>query len=608
MNLGKAVLDNQDSLTAAPVEKNNGPVGRLGDYEILEEIARGGMGAVYRARQINLKRFVAVKVLLSGHFSTEHAVRRFRREAEAAASLTHPHIVSIYEVGEHEGRPYFSMELIEGRNVAELTRDKPLLAREAAKLLQSIAEAVQFAHERGILHRDLKPSNILIDASDQPHITDFGLAKRLRSGADSAAKTQDLTVAGQIVGTPNYMPPEQANPKLGEPTAASDVYSLGAILYQLLTARAPFMAETLTQTLRLVVETEAVSPRLLNPGVPRDLETICTKCLQKEPARRYGSACELAEELGRFLRNEPIRARPINSMDRARRWCRRKPALATALGAVAGLLLLVIIGAPIAIVRINRALKQAETAHSETQQQLYSALVEQARATVRSGELGHRVRALDAIRRAAAITNAPELRREAMAALALADLRFERELPHRSEFAGVRIDPTFGRVARSGEAGSISIRSALDDRLLTTIPAQVGRLLFPGDWTSDGRFIIAWSHTNSAEIWDTTNASQTCGTHANLFSMTFHPQMPVAMISKKGGPPTYWELEHGQEIGRVESERGLYLLKFSPEGQRFAARYYTGSNSVLTVNRFPDGASRVSTNRAILHGTRTGAG
>jgi WD40 repeat protein/predicted Ser/Thr protein kinase len=596
MNLGKVALESQvESREVANSADKNGPIRNLGDYELLEEIARGGMGVVYRARQTSLKRYVAVKVLLAGDFSTEHAVRRFRREAESAASLNHPHIVSIYEVGEHERQPYFSMELVEGRNVSGLTRDKPLLGREAAQLLHTIAQAVQFAHERGILHRDLKPSNILIDASGQPHITDFGLAKRLAPDADLAAKSQDLTVTGQIVGTPNYMPPEQVDPNLGEPTAASDIYSLGAILYQLLTARAPFMAETITQTLRLVLETEAVSPRLLNPSVPRDLETICTKCLQKNPRHRYASARDFSDELGRFLRHEPIRARPITNLGKVGRWCRRNPALAMALGAVSALLLVLAIGSPIAIVRINQARKQAESAHAETQQQLYSALVEQARATVRSGELGHRVRALDAIRRAAAITNTPELRREAMAALGLADLRFERELSHDAEAFGVALDPAFERIARSGEVGPISIRSALDNRLLTTIPAYRGRHLQIGNWSSDGRFLIAKGDDNSMEVWDAQKARKVLGIAADVYSVAFHPHMPVVMTSNPGGPSTFWELENGREMGTFQFKRGFDLPAFSPDGERFVAQFYSGSNFVVSINRYPDGAQLAST-------------
>ena len=306
---------------AAPIEMltsaKNVPaaIHQLGDYELLQEIARGGMGVVYRAHQVSLNRTVAVKVLLAGHFANKTFINRFRREAEAAASLNHPNIVSIYEVGERDGQPYFSMELVEGRSLAELTRDNPLPAHRAAQLVKTIAEAVHFAHERGVLHRDLKPSNVLVDDSGVAHITDFGLAKRF----DSQSKIQnpkseiDLTLTGQVLGTPNYMPPEQADPKRGPTTAVSDVYSLGAILYQLIAGRPPFMAETLTQTLRLVTETEPVAPRMLNPSVPRDLETICFKCLEKDSHRRYASARELADELKRFLRDEPIRARPIGA-------------------------------------------------------------------------------------------------------------------------------------------------------------------------------------------------------------------------------------------------------------------------------------------------------
>ena len=339
----------------APVAPYLGTIRYLGDYELLEEIARGGMGVVYRARQKKLNRLVAVKVLLGGEFANETFIKRFRREAEAAASLNHPNIVSIYEVGEHEGQPYFSMELIEGRSLAELVREKPLPARQAAQILKTIAEAVHFAHERRLLHRDLKPSNVLVDALDVPHITDFGLAKYVEGDAD-------LTQTGQILGTPNYMAPEQADPKRGPTTAASDVYSLGAVLYHLLTGRPPFMAETVAQTLRLGTEAEPVSPRLLNPDVPRDLETICLKSLQKEPQRRYASAQELAGELGCFLRDEPIRARPIGAPARLTRWCRCKPALAASLGVAAALLLVIAIGSPVAIIRIDEQRKHAEAA------------------------------------------------------------------------------------------------------------------------------------------------------------------------------------------------------------------------------------------------------
>ena len=294
---------------------------RLGDYELLEEIARGGMGVVYRARQLSLNRIVAVKVMLSGPFSGREFVRRFQNEAETAAALRHPNIVAIYEVGERDGTHFLSMELVEGQNFSELVRDQPLPARRAAGYLRAIALAVQHAHERGVLHRDLKPSNILLDVFDQPRITDFGLAKFLNRDMES-------TIPGSVLGSPNFIPPEQAAGKFSEIAAPSDVYSLGAILYQLLTGRAPFQGETLNEILQQVQNSDPVPPRKLNPSVPRDLQTICLKCLQKEPARRYATARELAEDLELFLAGKAIRARPVSFAESVWLWCKRRPALA----------------------------------------------------------------------------------------------------------------------------------------------------------------------------------------------------------------------------------------------------------------------------------------
>ena len=296
----------------------------FGDYELLEEVARGGMGIVYRARHLSLDRIVAVKMLLFGPLSSPEFVKRFRAEASAAASLQHPNIVAIHEVGVHQGEQYFAMDYVEGQSLAKLLANGPLPARSAASYLKTIAEAIHYAHERGILHRDLKPSNVLIDASNQPRVTDFGLARRLEGDSE-------LTVTGQVLGSPNYMPPEQAMGRRGKVSRRSDVYSLGAMLYHLLTGRPPFVGEGLTDTLEQVLNSEPVSPRLLNPSAPRDLETICLKCLEKEPDKRYATSQALADELGRFLNHEPVRARPVTRAERAWRWCQRKPALAGAL-------------------------------------------------------------------------------------------------------------------------------------------------------------------------------------------------------------------------------------------------------------------------------------
>src|SRR5688572_25624557 len=267
------------------------PLRSFGDYELLEEIARGGMGVVYKARQKSLGRIVAVKMLLFGEQSGKEMAQRFRAEAAAAASLQHPNIVAIHEVNAHEGQPFFVMDFIEGQNLARLNAECELRnaewLRRAARYVKIVAEAIDYAHERGILHRDLKPSNILIDGFDQPRVTDFGLAKRLYEDSE-------LTLSGQVLGSPNYMPPEQAEARRGLVGRRSDVYSLGAILYHLITGWAPFVGGTLTETLQAVVNTEPVAPRLLNPSVPPDLETLCLKCLQKEPSRRYPTARALA--------------------------------------------------------------------------------------------------------------------------------------------------------------------------------------------------------------------------------------------------------------------------------------------------------------------------
>lgn len=322
----------------------------FGDYELIDEIARGGMGVVYRARQLSLGRIVAVKMMLFGQFSSEEYVRRFKAEAAAAAALQHPNIVAIYEIGEHEGSHYFSMEYVEGQNLADAARENPMSARTIATRMRTLARAVHYAHQRGVLHRDLKPSNVLIDRAGNPRLTDFGLAKRFEHGSDVSA-----SASGNLVGTPNYMPPEQADSERGSVGPASDVYSLGAILYHLLTGRPPVVADSLEATLLAVLNDEPIAPRLLNRSVPRDLETICLKCLQKNPLRRYQSAEELAEDLGRYLRRESIQARPASSAEKFFRWCRRKPAVASAIG----LLVLIAAGAVITAKHLSRLRESA---------------------------------------------------------------------------------------------------------------------------------------------------------------------------------------------------------------------------------------------------------
>jgi len=293
----------------------------FGDYELLEELGRGGQGVVYRARQKGLDRMVALKVIALGHWATEAHLKRFRFEAEAAARLDHPSIVPIYEIGERDGTCYFSMKFIEGGQLDELVRREPLAIRRAAELMAKVAHTVHYAHEHGVLHRDIKPGNILLDKNGQAHLTDFGLARLVE-------KESNVTRTMDVLGTPSYMAPEQASGENDSLTSATDVYGLGAVFYQLLTGQPPFAGGTTYETIRLVIETEPRSPRIWNPKVDRDLETICLKCLEKDPQRRYLSALALAEDLERWLRHQPIRARHTGLFTRGKKWVQRNPVLA----------------------------------------------------------------------------------------------------------------------------------------------------------------------------------------------------------------------------------------------------------------------------------------
>lgn len=310
----------------------------FGDYVLLEPIARGGMGIVYKALQRRLNRTVALKMILSGELASAEQVRRFYVEAEAAAKLDHPGIVPVFEVGQVANQHFYSMAFVEGTSLASRLDDGPLGSIEAARLIEQVARAVQYAHEQGIIHRDLKPQNVLLDVKGQPRVTDFGLARNLE--LDST-----LTASGQVVGTPSYMPPEQALGRLDQIGPPADVYALGATLYQSLTGQRVFIAPTPMDTILMVLEREPVAPRQLCPAISRDLETICLKCLRKDPAQRYPTAIALAEDLRRWLDNEPILARPVTRLERTIKWAKRHPAAASLIMACAtGLLGYALVG------------------------------------------------------------------------------------------------------------------------------------------------------------------------------------------------------------------------------------------------------------------------
>src|SRR6476646_4254957 len=296
-------------------------LGELGDYELLEEVGRGGQGVVFRARQKSLHRIVALKIIGLGQWAPKAHLKRFRLEAEAAASHDHPWIVPIYEVGEHDGQCYFSMKFVEGGQLDEVVRRSPMPIRQATELIAKVARTVHYAHEHGILHRDIKPGNILLGAKGEPHLTDFGLARLVET---ESTVTRTL----EVLGTPSYMAPEQGAGNNTKLTNATDVYGLGAVLYQLLTGHPPFAGGTTYETIKLLLDTEPRPPRSLNPKTDRELSTICLKCLEKDPQRRYSSASALAEDLEHWLKHEPIRARPSGFFTHARKWVRRNPSTA----------------------------------------------------------------------------------------------------------------------------------------------------------------------------------------------------------------------------------------------------------------------------------------
>src|SRR5437867_3335818 len=304
----------QDKTTVRAAEL----LGELGDYELLEEVGRGGQGVVFRARQKSLNRTVALKVISLGQWASKAHLKRFRLEAEAAARLEHPGIVPIHEAGESNSSCYFSMKFVEGGQLDEVARREPMPIRRAVELIAKVARTVHYAHQHGILHRDIKPGNILLDEKSEPHLTDFGLARLVETESS-------ITHTLEVLGTPSYMAPEQAVGNNAAISSVTDVYGLGAVLYQLLTGQPPFAGGTTYETIKLLLDTEPRQPRLLNPKIDRDLSIICLKCLEKDPKRRYSSAVALAEDLERWLKHEPIVARQSGIFTRGRKWVQRNP-------------------------------------------------------------------------------------------------------------------------------------------------------------------------------------------------------------------------------------------------------------------------------------------
>jgi serine/threonine protein kinase/WD40 repeat protein len=565
-------------------------------YRIEGELGRGGMSIAYKAWHAELKRSVALKMVRAGDCADSEMQQRFQAEAQTIARLYHPNIVQIYEVGAYQDRPYFALELVNGGTLAEKLNGTPQHAHQAAQLVETLSLAIHYAHQNGIVHRDLKPSNILLARTNGPtspteqktppklslsdyhlKITDFGLAKQL----DAATAH---TRSGTIVGTPSYMAPEQAGAKNREITPATDVYALGAILYEVVTGRPPFKAATVLETLERVRSTQPEPPRRLQPKLPADLETITLKCLEKDPQRRYPTALELAQELRRFLENRPIQARRTARLVRAWRWCRRNPGWAAA----AGLLLVVVVAISLLALNLNVSLGRTQQAERQATDRLFEALVTRVQGSRGSGQPGQRFANLDSLRQAAEIARAQNrpaadllrLRNEAIACLALPDLQLEAEWEGNPPGTnGLGFDASFQHYAWSFRDEGIRVCRLVDhgEQLrLPTPPTDCPTRWVLLSFSPNGRYLAAhyvqWQKLHPLEVWDLS-----VDTGRRILAVPDATALPAFTVDSRsllaplpGGVVAVVDLPSGHERRRLASGGPIEALAAQPGGKLLA--------------------------------------
>jgi eukaryotic-like serine/threonine-protein kinase len=567
----------------------------LTGYEVLGVLGQGGMGVVYRAWQTELKRLVAVKMLIAGALAGPEAAARLRVEVEAMARLHHANIVQIHGVGEYAGAPFLVLELVEGRSLAQALAGTPQPADWAARTMESLARAIHAAHLSGVVHRDLSPANVLIAVDGTPKITDFGLAKLLIGGGSMR------TATGDMLGTPSYMAPEQAGSLEGKIGPATDVYALGAILYEMLTGRPPFKAEQPMETMRQVLSDEPVSPSRLRPRLPRDLETICLKCLHKEPARRYATAEALADELRRFLEGRPIQTRRSSAVERSWRWCRRNPWPTVA----AFLLTIVAIGSTTAAwkfrieeARTEKALQEKADAEREAMLRaldgFYSNL-NAARASRYRRQVGQRFESLGALEQAIKIGRGldlpPEkfepLRDEAIACMALPDVRETGRFIHRPRTVEqVAFDPAMNRYALRFRDGTITVRRVADDAEIDHFATRGDRDVFVFRFSPDGRY-LATTHSPGFALTVRDLDRRTVALDApgpvGYTAARFSPDSRRIALCRQDGETLIYDLATGRQGGSWTGPAQGQDLAFRPDGARIATLHNERDSSTCRV-------------------------
>ncbi len=548
----------------------------LGEFELLEEIGRGGMGIVYRARQKGINRLVALKTLSAGKLASAVNVERFRNEARAVGQLRHRNIVSIHTAGLDDGRHFFTMDLVEGKSLAELVRHGPLSPSRAAAYVRAVALAIHYAHEQGILHRDLKPSNILIDNSDQPRITDFGLARWL-------AGNSRLTLTGQVLGTPGYMSPEQAAGHCDQIGTASDVYALGAILYELVTGRPTLLADTPMEALLQIVRIEPIPPRLLNPRVPRDLETICLKCLEKEPGRRYASAGDLAGDLERFGDGLPVRARPIGKAGRLCRWCRRNKLLAGLAAVAASSLLAGSCASTYFAVQANRRADEAVRARLDSEYRLYVADMRLAQRAWNENQVPRLRELLDAHRP----KDDGDIDRRGFEWYYLDNLCHTARLTldgFGQEVHGVAYSPDGNLLAACGR-DRMRIWDAATGRVLHDLSAPDGAIHCVV-FSPDGKR-LASGRDSALDIWDAIDgeALMTLPRPAGaVVSIAFSPDGKTLAAAGLAGEAIARDDASGRIARTLLSDTGVESVAYSPDGKRLVAAERDGKITVWDLD------------------------